>query len=72
MPYSFEHEIHFKEVFLRYDKGDRLALNNLNFALKNPLTSIVGESGSGKTSILNLLLKFLGPTSGEILLTVSS
>ena len=30
------------------------------------MTAIVGESGSGKTSILNLLLKVLEQTSGEI------
>lgn len=66
-PYCLEHEIYFKEVSLRYDKGKGLALNNLNFSLKkNFLTAIVGESGSGKTSILNLLLKVLEPTSGEI------
>ncbi|MCP4268647.1 MAG: ABC transporter ATP-binding protein [Candidatus Brocadiaceae bacterium] len=68
-PYHFEHEIRFKEVSLRYDKGKSLVLNNLDFSIKkNLLTAIVGESGSGKTSILNLLLKVLEPTTGEILI----
>jgi ABC-type multidrug transport system fused ATPase/permease subunit len=68
MPVRFEREILFRNVSLKYDSGDRLALNNINFSLKkNRLTAIVGESGSGKTSILNLLLKVLEPTGGEIL-----
>ncbi len=67
MPYHFENEILFKDVALRYDKEKGLTLDNLNFSFKkNLLTAIVGESGSGKTSILNLLLKVLEPTSGEI------
>ncbi len=68
-PYRFEHEIHFKEVSLRYDKGKSIVLDNLDFSIKKDLlTAIVGESGSGKTSILNLLLKVLEPTTGEILI----
>lgn len=70
LPARFEREITFNAVSLKYDdSGDRVALNNISFSLKkNSLIAIVGESGSGKTSILNLLLKVLEPTSGEILL----
>jgi len=54
---------------LKYEQGGKLALDNISFSFKkNLLTAIVGESGSGKTSMLNLLLKVIDPTSGEILL----
>jgi ABC-type multidrug transport system fused ATPase/permease subunit len=69
MPANFEKEIFFKGVSLKYEQGGKLALDNISFSFKkNLLTAIVGESGSGKTSMLNLLLKVIDPTSGEILL----
>jgi len=70
MPAEFEQEILFRGVCLRYDGSEgKEALNNISFSIKkNRLTAIVGESGSGKTSILNLLLRVLEPTGGEILL----
>ena len=69
MPANFEKEIFFKGVSLKYEQGGKLVLDNISFSFKkNLLTAIVGESGSGKTSMLNLLLKVIDPTSGEILL----
>lgn len=35
---------------------------------KGKVTAIVGSSGSGKTTLLKLLLKFYGPSEGEILI----
>ena len=69
MPARFESEIFLKGLSLEYEQGGKLALDNISFSFrKNLLTAIVGESGSGKTSILNLLLKILEPTSGKILI----
>lgn len=69
MPAHFEREIFFKGVSLKYEQGGKPALDNVSFSFKkNLLTAIVGESGAGKTSMLNLLLKVIDPTSGEILL----
>jgi len=59
--------LYFKNVFFKY-KGKEV-LKNLSF--KIPLgkwTSIIGEIGSGKTTIAYLILKFLKPDKGEILL----
>ena len=60
-------EVRFKDVTLKY--GDKLALKNINFrAKKGEKIALVGSSGGGKSSIVNLLLRFYDPTSGEILI----
>lgn len=42
---------------------------NVSFALKRgEVLSLVGESGSGKTTVANMILRLLRPTSGKILL----
>jgi peptide/nickel transport system ATP-binding protein len=44
------------------------AVNNVSFAIKEgQITSLIGESGSGKSTIGKLILKLLGPTSGNII-----
>ncbi len=60
-------EIVFKDVTLKYD--DKPALKNIDFrAKKGEKIALVGNSGGGKSSIVNLLLRFYDPTSGEILI----
>ena len=47
-----------------------IALQNFNLAIPEKpatITAIAGESGSGKTTLANLILGFIGPTSGQIL-----
>lgn len=62
--------VQFKNIFFRYKDAD--LLRNLNFAFENgDFVGIVGESGIGKTTIINLLLGFLRPDSGEILINGS-
>jgi ATP-binding cassette subfamily B protein len=59
--------LYFKNVSFKYKEKE--ALKNLSF--KIPLgkwTSIIGEIGSGKTTIAYLILKFLKPDKGDILL----
>lgn len=51
-------------------KNDVVALQDFNLTIANKPASIVtiaGESGSGKTTIANLVLGFIGLTSGQIL-----
>lgn len=50
-----------------YKINDRKILNSVSFSLKQgDFALIVGKSGSGKTSLLNLLILFLKPASGNI------
>ena len=68
-PLTFENEIRFKNVSFAYQDGDEEVLRNVSFTLKRgTITALVGRSGGGKTTIADLLLGFLIPTDGEILI----
>lgn len=62
---KIEREIFFDKV--SFKSGDHLILNQLSFKIPHQkVTAIVGASGAGKTTIINLLLGLLHPTSGSI------
>lgn len=68
-PLWFDKEIEFRDVCFAYQGSSELVLNNINFTLKKgSITALMGRSGAGKTTIADLLLGFLQPTSGEILI----
>ena len=47
---------------------DTIACDNVSFKLfSNEILGVVGESGSGKTTVSNLILRLIEPTSGNIL-----
>ena len=49
--------------------GDLLVLDDISFDIKKgDFVCIVGPTGCGKTTCLNLLVKLIEPTSGEILI----
>ena len=57
----------FRNVTLRYPNTDHDAVHDFNLSVKSGETiALVGTSGSGKTSLVNLLPRFLNPTSGTI------
>lgn len=58
--------IEFKNIDFAYDTGDQV-LSNVSFRLdKQETVALVGHSGAGKSTIINLILKFYDPTTGEI------
>ncbi|MGD2014824.1 MAG: ATP-binding cassette domain-containing protein [Desulfobacterales bacterium] len=60
--------IHCQNVYLGYDNGRLPALRGVSFDFKTgEQVTLVGASGAGKTTILNLLLGFLQPDKGRIL-----
>jgi ATP-binding cassette subfamily C protein CydD len=62
-----EIDIRCRNVCLKYGDDRLPALNSVDFDLwAGQQTALVGASGAGKTTVLNLLLGFLQPDSGEI------
>ncbi|HHJ53394.1 MAG TPA: ABC transporter ATP-binding protein, partial [Caldithrix abyssi] len=60
--------IRFHNVSFSFPGERRPALNDLSFNMtNNSLTALVGPSGAGKTTISQLLMGFLQPTQGAIL-----
>ncbi len=65
------HSIEMKSVTLKY--GNKPALREINFTIsQGQHIALVGDSGGGKSSLINLLLRFYDPTSGEILMNEKS
>lgn len=59
--------ITFKNVSFGYETGT-LAIKDLSLHIKaNTFVAIVGSAGSGKSTTLDLLMKFVLPTKGQIL-----
>jgi len=60
--------IQYRDVHLAFDDGRRPALKGISFDLRfGEQVVAVGASGAGKTTILSLLLGFLRPDRGQIL-----
>lgn len=62
-------ELAFENVLFRYSDSDEDAIRNFSLHVEAGETiALVGASGSGKTTILNLVIGFIRPTSGRILI----
>lgn len=60
-------DFQFQDVCVRYEPTASPALSNFTLHVKpGEKIAIVGESGAGKTTILNLVIGFIRPTSGSL------
>ena len=65
-------KIQFDDVYCVF-RDQRTALNGITFNINGgETTALVGPSGAGKTTLVQLLLRFLEPTHGEITLDNTS
>ena len=61
--------IHFKEVSLKHNEEEPETVRRISFELnRNTKVAIVGASGAGKSTIADLLVGLLSPSSGKILI----
>lgn len=66
--FHFHQKITFYDVSFQYLNTDKNTLSNVSFDIeKGQSIGIVGETGSGKSTLVDLLLGLLKPTSGYIL-----
>ncbi|MBR5439637.1 MAG: ABC transporter ATP-binding protein [Clostridia bacterium] len=62
-------KILFENVCYRYPNESKNVINNFNLSVnEGERIAVVGSSGSGKTTIMNLIIGLLSPTSGRIYL----
>ena len=58
-----------KNISFSYQNSEELTFNEINLEInKGDRIGIVGPTGCGKTTLLDILLGFLDPTSGEFLI----
>lgn len=64
-----EGRIEFKNVDFQFRNADSPVIRNLSFSIaKGETIAFVGASGAGKTTLINLVIGFLRPNSGQILI----
>jgi len=65
----FKKEISLKNLSYSYDNSSYKIFNEINIKIKkNSVIGIVGDTGSGKSTLINLLLGLIYPTSGKIMI----
>ena len=64
--------IEFRDVSFSYNDSNKV-LQNISLKFKSSdFIGIIGETGSGKTTLINIMLGLLDPTSGQILINGNS
>jgi len=69
LPFKLE----FRNISFTYPRRSQPALNEVSFSISSgTVTALVGKSGAGKSTIARLLLRFIEPDQGDILLNGES
>jgi ABC-type multidrug transport system fused ATPase/permease subunit len=67
---DFNPEIELVNICLRYPESETHALSSVNLKIYSGQTvAIVGKSGAGKTSLVDVILGVISPTSGDVLIS---
>ncbi len=67
-PETFKGDISFRHVDFAYNEGEPVLKDFCLEVKAGQKIALVGSTGSGKTTVVNLLLRFYDPQSGEILI----
>ncbi|HEU0230505.1 MAG TPA: lipid A export permease/ATP-binding protein MsbA [Burkholderiaceae bacterium] len=61
--------IEFRDLVHRFEDASNDTLSNVSFVVEPGQTvALVGRSGSGKTTLVNMLPRFIHPSSGQVLI----
>lgn len=66
-PLSFNKSITFNKTSFKYENTDNLILEKMNLHInKGETIAFIGSTGSGKTTLIDLLVGLINPTSGTV------
>lgn len=64
---TFKEEITLQNINFQYCKNSPLVLNNINLSIrKGARIGVIGSTGGGKSTLLDLIMGLLEPSSGQI------
>ena len=67
-PLPFENDIKIDNISFHYPDSENLVLDKISFAIeKNTSVAFIGQSGAGKTTLADIILGVLTPTSGHVI-----
>ncbi|MEC8927994.1 MAG: ABC transporter ATP-binding protein, partial [Verrucomicrobiota bacterium] len=71
--FPFQHSLELRGVTFRYPSGDQEVLRDATILIqRGAMVGFQGKSGAGKTTLVDLILGLLMPTTGEVLVDGNS